>query len=96
MSSPIISQFKKRAPRAVKEIKKFAAKLMQTEDVRVDAELNKAVWSKGVRNVPRRVRVRLQRKRNEDEESGNKLYTLVSVVNVDSYKGLETKHVDEE
>jgi large subunit ribosomal protein L31e len=69
---------------------------MQTADVRVDAQLNKAIWSKGVRNVPRRVRVLLQRKRNEDEESGEKLYTLVSVVNVDSFSGLETKNVDEE
>lgn len=37
--------FKKRAPRAVKEIKKFAQKMMSTSDVRVDVKLNKAVWS---------------------------------------------------
>ena len=38
--------FKKRAPRAIKEIKKFAAKHMSTKDVRVDVKLNKAVWAK--------------------------------------------------
>jgi large subunit ribosomal protein L31e len=38
--------FKKRAPRAIKEIKKFAAKHMNTKDVRVDVKLNKAVWAK--------------------------------------------------
>ena len=43
------SQFKKRAPRAVKEIKKFAQKEFRTEDVRVDTNLNKAVWSRGIR-----------------------------------------------
>ena len=37
--------FKKRDPRAVKEIKKFAQKIMKTKDVRVDVKLNKAVWS---------------------------------------------------
>lgn len=37
--------FKKRAPRAVKEIKKFAKKMMHTTDNRVDVKLNKAVWS---------------------------------------------------
>ena len=42
--------FKKRAPRAVKEIKKFAQKAMKTQDVRIDVKLNKAVWSK-VRDV---------------------------------------------
>lgn len=37
--------FKKRAPRAVKEVKKFAAKVMGTSDVRVDVKLNKALWA---------------------------------------------------
>ena len=37
--------FKKKAPQAVKEIKKFAKKMMGTADVRVDVKLNKAVWS---------------------------------------------------
>ena len=41
--------FKKRAPRAVKEIRKFAQKQMDTEDVRIDIRLNKQVWSRGVR-----------------------------------------------
>lgn len=43
--------FKKRAPRAVKEIRKFAMKQMGTPDVRVDTRLNKQVWSKGIRFV---------------------------------------------
>ena len=38
--------FKKRAPRAVKEIKAFASKMMKTPDVRLDVKLNKAVWRK--------------------------------------------------
>jgi large subunit ribosomal protein L31e len=37
--------FKKRAPRAVKEVKNFAQKMMHTKDVRVDVKLNKALWS---------------------------------------------------
>jgi ribosomal protein L31E len=45
-------QFKKRAPRAIKEIKKFATQAMGTEDVRIGTDLNKYIWSKGVRNVP--------------------------------------------
>merc|ERR1711915_148058 len=48
-------QFKKRAPRAIREIRKFAEKMMGTPDVRIDVSLNKVVWSKGVRNVPRRL-----------------------------------------
>ncbi|KAH7643321.1 hypothetical protein HUG17_10012 [Dermatophagoides farinae] len=87
--------FKKRAPRAIKEIRKFAQKQMATEDVRIDTRLNKFIWSQGIRNVPFRVRVRLARRRNEDEDSVNKLYTLVTLVPVPSFKGLQTDNVDE-
>ncbi|XP_020917484.1 60S ribosomal protein L31 [Exaiptasia diaphana] len=88
--------FKYRAPRAIKEIRKFAEKMMGTPDVRIDTRLNKHVWSKGIKNVPYRFRVRLSRKRNEDEDSVNKLYTLVTVVPVTNFKGLQTQKVESE
>ncbi|RHY04041.1 hypothetical protein DYB25_003738 [Aphanomyces astaci] len=87
--------FKKKAPKAVREIKKFAQKAMGTADVRIDSKLNKFVWSQGVRNIPYRVRVRLSRKRNEDEDAKEKLYTLVQHVQVSTYKGLSTENVEE-
>merc|ERR1712224_563413 len=83
-------QFKKRAPRAIREIRKFTAKVMCTKDVRVDTKLNKFVWHCGVRNVPKRVRVRMTRKRNEDEDAKQKMFTLVQHVPVESFKGLQT------
>ncbi|XP_043266765.1 60S ribosomal protein L31 [Venturia canescens] len=86
--------FKKRAPRAIKEIRKFAEKQMGTPDVRIDTRLNKQLWSKGIRNVPFRVRVRLSRRRNDDEDSVNKLYTLVTYIPVATFKGLQTENVD--
>ncbi|KAB0368705.1 hypothetical protein FD755_019739 [Muntiacus reevesi] len=69
---------KTRAPGALREIRKFAMKEMGTLDVRIDTRLNKAIWAKGIRTVPYRIRVLLSRKRNEDEDSPNKLYTLVT------------------
>ncbi|KAJ8674998.1 hypothetical protein QAD02_010784 [Eretmocerus hayati] len=86
--------FKKRAPRAIKEIRKFAEKQMGTADVRIDTRLNKQLWSKGIRNVPFRVRVRLSRRRNDDEDSDHKLYTLVTYIPVATFKGLQTENVD--
>lgn len=62
-------KFKGRAPRAIKEIKAFAGKAMGTKDVRVDVKLNKAVWSKGIKNVPFRLRIVVSRRRNEDEDA---------------------------
>merc|ERR1712087_722492 len=89
--------FKKRAPRAVKEVKAFAKKMMGTDDVRVDTKLNKFLWSQGIKAVPGRVRVRLARKRNDDEEATDKLYTLCQHVPIErhAYKGLNTVTVDE-
>mmetsp|Transcript_61406 Transcript_61406/g.107878 ORF Transcript_61406/g.107878 Transcript_61406/m.107878 type:complete len:118 (-) Transcript_61406:112-465(-) len=86
--------FKKRAPRAIREIKAFATKTMKTSDVRIDTTLNKFVWSQGVKNVPTRIRVRLSRRRNEDEDAKEKLYTLVSHVEVKDFKGLQTETVE--
>jgi len=87
--------FKNRAPRAIREIKDFAKKHMKTSDVRVDVNLNKFIWSAGIKNVPKRLRVRLSRKRNEDEDAKEKLYTLVShVETTNNAKGLETVIVE--
>jgi len=86
--------FKKRAPRAIKEVRKFAEQQMGTPDIRIDTRLNKQVWAKGIRSVPYRIRVRLARRRNEDEDSPHKLYTLVTFVPVSTFKGLQTENVD--
>lgn len=88
-------QFKRRAPRAIKEIRSFAVKAMGTKDVRIDSELNRFIWKSGVKNVPTRVRVRLSRKRNDDEEADEKLYTLAQLIDVarGDFKGLQTENV---
>ena len=49
----VCSGFKKRAPRAIKEIRKFAEKMMGTADVRIDTRLNKHMWSQGIRYAAR-------------------------------------------
>mmetsp|Transcript_6282 Transcript_6282/g.6567 ORF Transcript_6282/g.6567 Transcript_6282/m.6567 type:complete len:121 (+) Transcript_6282:96-458(+) len=85
--------FKNRAPRAIAEIKKFATKAMGTKNVRIDTMLNKHIWSQGIRNVPKRIRVRLERRRDEDEEATEKLYTLVKYVQVSNFHGLQTENV---
>merc|ERR1711988_416709 len=78
------STFKKRAPRAVRAIRKFATTMMGTADVRVHPQLNKAIWGKGVKNVPHRIRVRCERRRNDDEDAKEKLYTIVTHLPVDT------------
>ncbi|XP_057493879.1 60S ribosomal protein L31-like [Actinidia eriantha] len=88
--------FMKKAPNAIKEIRKFAQKAMGTKDVRVDVKLNKNVWSRGIRSVPRRVRVRIARKRNDDENAREELYSLVTVAEIpaEGLNGLGTKVIE--
>ena len=60
------STFKKRAPKVIKEIRKFTQKALGTTIVRVDVKLNKHVWSHGIRSGPRRV---YAHKRNDEEDA---------------------------
>merc|ERR1712126_305894 len=83
----------KRAP--IKIVRDFARKEMNTEDVRIDTRLNKFLWSKGIRAVPKRVRVRMARRRNNDEDSVHAYYTLVTLVIVPTFKGLTTQNVED-
>ena len=85
------TQFKKKAPKALTEIRKFAMANMKTDDIRIEPEVNQWVWSKGIRNIPRRVRVRLSRKKDEGEDSGNNFFTEVQLLHVDTFKGLMTE-----
>ncbi|SCZ87693.1 BZ3500_MvSof-1268-A1-R1_Chr2-2g05159 [Microbotryum saponariae] len=85
-----------RAPTAVKAVKEFARKAMGTKKVLLDVNLNAAIWGKGIKNVPHRIRVRCHRRRNDDEDApkDEKLYTMVSFVPTKDFKGLQTSAVD--
>ena len=71
---------------------------MGTTDVGVDVKLNKYVWSRGIRSVPRRVRVRIARKRNDEEDAKEEFFSLVTVAEIppEGLKGLGTKVIEEE
>lgn len=66
-----------------------------TSDVRLDPQLNKKVWESGIKGVPFRLRVRISRKRNDEEGAKEKLYSYVQAVNVKNPKGLSTVVVEE-
>lgn len=65
--------FKTRAPRAIKAIREYASKVTGTSDVRIDTDLNKNLWHKGIKNPPNRIRLLIQRKKNDDEEAEEKV-----------------------
>jgi large subunit ribosomal protein L31e len=75
---------------------------MGTQDVRIDPNLNKELWSRGIKSVQHRMRIKLEReylskmtnavfsvspgKRNDEENAKEKLYTLATHVPVTSFK----------
>ena len=67
----LCSCYKRRAPRCMAMIRKFAQTAMCTEDVRIDPTVNKYVWNKGIHAVPARIRVRMSRI-SQDGEDGSK------------------------
>jgi large subunit ribosomal protein L31e len=69
---------------------------MGTTDVRLDPKLNVQLWSRGVQGVENRLRLRISRKRNDEEEAKEKLFAFVEFVSVPTAKGLQTVVVDED
>ena len=85
-------QFKKRGKRAINEIRRFAQKQMWTKDVRLDTELNHFVWMDGIRDIPNKVRIRIAKKKNQDEDAKEPFYCLVQHVDVEDFSGLRTEN----
>ena len=85
-------QFKKRGKRAISEIRRFAQKQMWTMDVRMDSELNHYIWRTGIRDIPNKVRIRVSKKKNQDEDAKEPFYCLVQNVDVDDFSHLRTEN----
>ena len=63
--------------------------------MKITHELNKAIWLNGIRNIPRRIRVRVIRKRNEDEDAAEKFFSVVDYVPTVVFCGLKTVNSEE-
>merc|ERR1711964_896205 len=86
--------FARRAPMAVKKIRAFAQKIFKTKDNRIDGSLNTAVWAQGVKGVPTRLRVKIERHVAENTDGASKrkrLYTVISHVPVATTRACSTR-----
>ena len=62
----------KRTDRVINMIREFAQKHMKSEDIKLEQELNRQIWSRGKTNPPRKVRVKMVK--DEDGEVTVSLY----------------------
>ena len=82
-----------RAQKAIKAIVAAGQKMMGTEVVKVDQELNSRIWIHGKNCPPTRVRVVFERK--ADGEDSSKMITVASYKDVPSFKNLKTEKINE-
>ena len=54
----------RRAKKAVAVLRAFATRHMKATQVSIDADVNEAIWARGIRHPPRRITVEM--KRDED------------------------------
>ena len=50
-----------RAKKAVKFLRSFMERHMKDPNIRISEEVNELIWSRGIRNPPRRIKVRVVR-----------------------------------
>ncbi len=49
----------RRAKKAVNYLRRFVSRHMKTPDVKISEEVNRYIWRNGIRNPPRRIKVRV-------------------------------------
>src|SRR2546427_5193541 len=64
----------KRTDRVINIVKDYAIRHMKTDDIKIDQDLNRQVWSRGKSNPPRKVRVKMVK--DEDETVIVSLYEV--------------------
>ena len=80
-----LSQSQHRAVRAINMIREFARHHMKVETIKIEEDLAREVWARGVRSPPRKVRVRMSK-----TEEG---YVLVSRYDEDAEVEVNAKKV---
>lgn len=79
----------KRTDRVVNMIKEFAKKHMKSNEIKLDQELNRQVWTRGRTNPPRRLRVRMVK-----DEDGIVFVSLYEESSKDQEKAADLKQKD--
>ena len=53
----LLSPDNRRAKRAINMVKEFARRHMKTEQIKIEEELSRQIWKRGIRRPPRKIRV---------------------------------------
>lgn len=88
------ASWKHKAPKCIKFMRKFIQKYFKSEDeVLIAPEINKHIWTNGMKNLPSKVRVKLERGPSNKSPELNVI--RVCMVNVNTFKGLQSQSYSE-
>lgn len=77
---------------AVRNLKRHIQKQFNTkEDVKIDIQLNKAIWSRGKKHLPTKVRVEITKRASLKDSSKTEFF--LKHVLVPSFKGLQAESI---
>ena len=54
-----------RAEKAIRVIRQFAKRHMKSSEIKIDSEVNQAVWSRGIQKPPRKIRVLMKKDKDD-------------------------------
>lgn len=60
---------RKRAPKAIKELRSFIERHLKTESYIIDESVNHRIWERGIEKIPPRIRVKVTEEEVEEEEA---------------------------
>lgn len=80
----------KRTDRVVNMIREFAEKHMKSNEIKLDQDLNRQLWSRGKTNPPRKVRVKMVK-----EEGGTVTVSLYEDLPAAATAAVETPTIEE-
>jgi len=60
---------RKRAPKAIKEIRSFMERHLKTDSFVIDESINERIWERGIEKIPPRIRVKVTEEEVEEEEA---------------------------
>jgi large subunit ribosomal protein L31e len=92
----------KRTDRVVNMIREFAEKHMKSNEIKLDQDLNRQLWSRGKTNPPRKVRVKMVKEEGgvvtvslyEDMPAATTATTTTTTTNIETPTTAENKEPD--
>lgn len=79
-----------KAPKCIYYLKKFIQNQFKSEnDILIAPEVNKYIWRHGIKNIPKRMRIKVERRPSNKNPELNVF--RVCLVDVNTFKGLQSQ-----